>query len=93
MGEFSLCPQESSSFWINDLSLTWDDKYAVESGEMLTDKHIQAVQILLTKQFPNLDGLQSPLLVQNGSFQPLESNGGYTPEGLIPRVYLALVQE
>lgn len=74
--------QESNSFWVKELSLTYDDRDALEDNEMLTDKHMQAVHTLLAKQFPHLDSLQSPLLVQNGSFQPLACDGGYLSEGL-----------
>ena len=44
--------------------------------------NMQAVHTLLAKQFPHLDSLQSPLLVQNGSFQPIACDGGYSSEGL-----------
>ena len=72
----------NSWFWVKELSLTYEDKDASQENEMLTDKHMQAVHTLFAKQFPHLDSLQSPLLVQNGSFQPLACDGGYLFEGL-----------
>ena len=47
----------------------------IESGGWLTDQHIHAANKLLSKQFPELQGLQSTLLSQNGGFVPVTSDG------------------
>lgn len=58
--------------WLEDLRLSKFDKTVLASPEgMLTNKHVGAAQFLLKKQFPHLEGLQSPLREQNGSFLPL----------------------
>ena len=41
----------------------------------LNDRHMHAVQKLLRKQFPGLDGLQSTLLCQNGDFETVCNEG------------------
>ena len=59
------------------------EKSKLEDSEMLTDKHISAVNSLLEKQFPQIESLQTPLLLQNGSFKPISHKGGFMTEGLI----------
>ena len=73
--------QPSPSFWVQGLSLYSADKDVIEKKRMLTDKHIHAAHILLEKQFPYLDGLQSPSLVQNGGFQSITFQGGLQHKG------------
>ena len=48
-----------------------------KDSEMLTDKHISAVNSLLEKQFPQIESLKTPLLLQNGSFKPISHEGGF----------------
>ena len=54
------------------------DKVIIESEGVLNDRHMYAVQKLLRKQFPGLDGLQSPLLSQTGNFETVCSEGKKT---------------
>ena len=51
--------------------LSEEDLLTVQNGERLTDVHITAAQKLIQKQFPHLDGLQSPLLSQGDRFLPM----------------------
>ncbi len=44
----------------------------LRDGKMLQDRHIDAACTLLRKQFPDVRGLQTPLLGQNLSFNPTE---------------------
>ena len=65
-------------FWIKlggGLVLYEEDRLINSNGEWLTDLHIHAAQILLQQQFPEMSGLQCPLLsepqtfaVQHGEF-------------------------
>ena len=50
------------------MSTTKKMKSILKSGEWLTDEHISFAQDILKKQFPGIDGFQSPLLAQNDSF-------------------------
>ena len=47
----------------------------MRNGEQLTDVHIIAAQKLIQKQFPHLDGLQSPLLSQGDQFLAMVDEG------------------
>ena len=47
----------------------------MRNGEQLTDVHITAAQKLIQKQFPHLDGLQSPLLSQGDRFLAMVDEG------------------
>ena len=47
----------------------------LQSGEWLSDIHISFAQDLLRKQFPDVDGLQSPLLSQNNRFFQIANEG------------------
>ena len=53
----------------------------IDRGGMLSDQHMHAAQKLLAKQFPHLEGLQSPLLSQTGAFTPVSQGFGFFPEG------------
>ena len=44
------------------------------AGNWLGDDHINLAQELLNEEYPNLHGLQSPLLCQNDSFCPIAGN-------------------
>ena len=57
-------------------------KDAIENNEMLNDKHIQAAQNLMKKQFPQLGGLQSTLLCQNKGFSSAIKSHGALQEGM-----------
>ena len=63
--------------------LYYADKDVIEKKRMLTDKHIHAAHTPLEKQFPYLDGFQSPLLVQNRGFQSVTFQGGLEHEGKV----------
>ena len=45
----------------HNYSLERMEKKTLERGEWLTDRHVTAAQMLLKKQFPNINGLQTPL--------------------------------
>ena len=44
-------------------------------GRELTDEHISLAHNILKKQFPHIDGLQSPLLAQTNGFIPVQHEG------------------
>lgn len=72
---------------MKDLYLNNADKRVLERNHMLNDKHVKAAHTLLKKKFPHLGGLQSPLLLQTGGFQPLSSfEGGLILEGWFTEV-------
>ena len=50
---------------------TQEMKDILKSGEWLTDEHIMLSQELLRSQFPQIGGLQSPLLAENDGFSPI----------------------
>ena len=56
---------------------------AVENGEKLDDEHINAANQLLRSQFPDLQGLQSPLLGQRFCFPQFDVIMGYAGHGYI----------
>lgn len=67
-----------------DISLTEDNLNIIVDGKWLTDKHIDAAQGLLKKQFPHVRGLQSPTLsqtqtfeIQTGEFAQILNTGGH----------------
>lgn len=47
----------------------------LKNGGWLTDEHVQLAQEILKDQFPHVDGFQSPLLVQNDGFVPVQGEG------------------
>ena len=47
-----------------------------QRGDKLTDTHIQATQVLIRRQFPNIDGLQDPVLGEENRFIPNINEGG-----------------
>ena len=63
------------SWWIQELDPRERDKVIIERGGFLNDRHMHAVQKLLQRQFPGLDGLQSTLLSQTGDFETVCSEG------------------
>ena len=67
--------------WIPDLRLKMMDKVILIDGGMLCDRHVEAAHKLLADRFPHVDGLQSPLLSQTGSFTPVPACAGFFPEG------------
>ena len=70
-----------SQYWIADLDLKTSDKSIIERGRELTDRHMEAAHKVLAEQFPHLQGLQSTLLAQTGSFTPVSECSGFIPEG------------
>ena len=62
--------------------LTRKDKVILEKGKMLSDVQVNAAQKLLGEQFPQLQSLQSTLLSQTSSFEPVSECGGFYPEGM-----------
>ena len=55
--------ESTSKKWIDyaGLSLSLKDKHLIENGKELTDMHINCACALLSRQFPNSNGLQSTL--------------------------------
>ena len=52
---------------------TQEMKEILKNGEWLTDEHILLSQELLSIQFPQIDGLQLPLLAENDGFSPVQN--------------------
>ena len=52
----------TSNWWIKELHLKVEQKKRLLNGQWLSDCHINAVQLLLKKQHPYIDGLQNSLL-------------------------------
>lgn len=65
-------PQNNSKTWIKvrDISLTYHDKSILESGEKLSDKHINIAQRILKKKFPKINGLRLTLLQDKPHKEP-----------------------
>ena len=60
---------------MDNLDLKNHDRFVIEEGGLLNDRHMHAAHQLLRKQFPLLNGLQSTLLIQSNGFSPVASNG------------------
>ena len=56
---------------MKELDLSVIEKVILEKGGMLTDRHMSAAHQMLGSQFPDLQGLQSPLRSQTGDFLPV----------------------
>ena len=56
--------------WINvaQITLYTSDRDVIATGEWLNDKHLHAAQYLLQQQYPNISGLQDPILQVTNSF-------------------------
>lgn len=67
------CP--TTNMWHPRLLLSQNDKEILQGGETLTDKHIDAAQRLLKKQFPNIHGLQSPTLQETNQWDVMRAEG------------------
>ena len=65
----------TQSWWVQELDLREEDKLAIENEKFLNDRHMHAVQKLLQKQFPGVDGLRSTLLSQIGDFETVCNEG------------------
>ena len=50
---------DNEIFWIKDLKLSISDKKYIENGDWLSDNIINAWQVLLKEQFPQMMGLES----------------------------------
>ena len=72
-----------ASYWNRNLDMRIADRiYLLENG-MLSDRHMYAVNELMAKQFPLLQGLHSTLLAQRASGFPAITLGEYlTEQGL-----------
>jgi len=51
-------------WWLESLQLRLNEKIILEENGLLTDRHMFAGNLLLRKQFPNLQGLQDTLFSQ-----------------------------
>ena len=71
--------------WVPALNLSNSDRLEIEDGEMLTDKHIQAAQLL---QFPHLGGFQCTLLAQTDGFHQVTEDCKYTCYTLLYMILL-----
>ena len=68
---------EVQSYWltVNKISLLDEDRRIIATGEELNDKHINFAQSLLKKQFKDIQGLTSTLLLTSSPGHPIVSNG------------------
>ena len=71
-----------SEKWVADLDLKIREREIISKGGMLSDLHMYAVHKLMAEAFPHLQGLQSTLHLETGSFTPVSEGSGYLPEGL-----------
>ena len=71
-----------SFFWVKELDLKQFDRDVIETGGMLSDRHMYAVHKMLAAQFPQLQGLQSTLLPQTCGFSPILEHGGFIAAGM-----------
>ena len=67
------------SVWkvLNGYELSQADKLTILSGGRLNDKHINFAHQILKKQFPNLTGLQSTLLLSRSQQMPTTTTSPY----------------
>ena len=63
VGKERVTKQKVDNYWKSELELRESDKKQILEGKWLNDKHINAVNNLLQKQHPNVNGLQDPLLL------------------------------
>ena len=63
VGKKRVIKQKVDNYWKKELDLRESDKKQILEGKWLNDKHINAVNNLLQKQDPNVNGLQDPLLL------------------------------
>ena len=63
VGKERVTKQKVDNYWKKELELRESDKKQILEGKWLNDKHINAVNNLLQKQHPNVNGLQDPLLL------------------------------
>ena len=74
MHESSPTQTFSGNQWLQYPFLLQDDKERLESGKWLNTRLIEAAQLILSKQFPDVKGFQSPLFGQNLSFRKVEGS-------------------
>ena len=74
-GATELVEQDDTENWVSHLGLSCTEKVTLESGAMLTDKHMHAAHKLLRKQFTHIQGCQSTLLVQSHGFTAVSDEG------------------
>lgn len=66
------CPSPPpTQWWVRELQLQCSDKVTLENGSWLSDVHISAAQRLLQLQFPEIGGLQPPVLGSKLQFSVL----------------------
>ena len=65
---------DSADWWIKDLAVTEVDRRVLEGGHELNDKIIYAAQNVLRQQFPNIHGLQDPLLAEKNRFDCVQGD-------------------
>ena len=63
VGKERVTKQRVDNYWKKELELRESDKKQILEGKWLNDKHINAVNNLLQKQHPKVNGLQDPLLL------------------------------
>ena len=56
-------------------NFTKDELQTIQRGAQLTDIHIQAAQVLIRREFPNIDGLQDPVLGDGNHYIPNVNEG------------------
>lgn len=61
--------------WLPHVCLDATDCSVLQNGKWLSDKHMQAAQNLLKKQFPEVGGLRTPLLSQGSHWKSMEGEG------------------
>lgn len=61
-------------WWIKKLFLSVSDREKLTSGSELNDAVINAAQLLLKKQFPQISGFQNTLYGSNLGFKALSVN-------------------
>ena len=62
------CSSKPTEFWLQKLDLFPSDKRSISEGQWLSDNVITAAQFLIKKKFPDIKGLQSPLLGETLTF-------------------------
>ena len=69
-GNFSDVKPLKGEMWAASMGLNWKVHDQLKESRILQDTHMQAVHTLIRKQF-GMDGCQSTLLLQSGSFLPV----------------------
>lgn len=59
---------KSVDYWKKELNLFPSDKHCIESGGWLNDNIIMAAQVLMQRKYPQINGLQTPILGETLAF-------------------------